>query len=524
MRSRGPASPSAEEESRHALGSLGPSSRRAAAGRRRRQLPDHHVPTTASPAGSSPSAAQPGCAWLRPELRWFAGAYLNLLVVGGPSPITPAPGFRATENGAAVELGQGLGETADAVRFSRTLVDDRRCGAHTEAVVDEDGAEALVGVRLLIEGDGLAEVETYVTREGDCPFFDPAGFAAEDRLGAPGGAGQLTPPPAPLRTRPATRRRPGPALVRSAPVRRVVAVLAAGALAIAACGGDGAGDEGGGEGASVALRGTLRRATLFDTQRAFSLTLEPTGDRDLVVETIQLRTPLFETVPAQRRDSRVRARERAVVMPLRYGEARCAVEEADVEDADDTDAEDADVEDADVEDADEADADHTDARPAELVARVDGEEVRLELAEVPDDLLAGLHAAECRVADVLDQVDVRFGERWEPAGPRAVATDLELVQRRAGVEAAVMEFEGNVIFTVDPGEPGLEVGGDRRSDRARVVIEASRCDPHALIEYKRKFILTARVRVGDAEPVRLDVEAEGVGRRTLEQLLATCLG
>lgn len=272
------------------------------------------------------------------------------------------------------------------------------------------------------------------------------------------------------------------------PVLAVLVVVAS--VLAAACGGGSGGSDRAEDDAAATLRGTLRRSTLFDTQHAFSLTLEPRVQRDLRIGSIQLRTPLFETVPAQARDTVVRGTERALVMPLRYGDARC---------------------------------DARPGEPAELLTDVDGEEVRLALGEVPEDLLAGMHAAECAVAEVLADVDVRFGDRWERVGERAVETDLELVQRRAGVRATVDEFEGNVIFTVDPGDPGLEVGDGRRSDRARVVIDISRCDPHGLIEYKRKFILTARVQVGDGEPVVVDVRAEGAGQRALEGLLEACL-
>lgn len=273
-------------------------------------------------------------------------------------------------------------------------------------------------------------------------------------------------------------------------MRRVAAVLVVVTWAIAAgCGGGGGGSDEGPSGPG--LQATLRSSTLFETRRAFSLTLEPSGDRDLRIDAIQLRTPLFEDVRPQSRDALVRATERAVVMPLRFGEPRC-----------------------------DARADG----PAELVTDVDGEDVRLPLDEVPEDLLAERHAEECAVAEVLEDVDIRFGDRWERIRPRAFETDLELVQRRPGVTATVDEFLGNVIFTVEPADPGLEVGDGRRSDSVPVVIDASRCDPHALIEYKRKFLLQVWAQVGDADPVLVDVEAVGPGRRALEVLLAACAG
>jgi hypothetical protein len=156
------------------------------------------TPAAAPPSPAAASSAQPGrpaaqaqpgggaCAYERAELVWLAGLYLALLARHDPAPIPVTPGFRATENGAAVELGDGLWRTAGAPRFARTLVDADRCGIHTEAVIREGGADVIVGVRLLIEGDRLAEAETYVTRQGDYFVYDPAGLIASEDGGPAG--------------------------------------------------------------------------------------------------------------------------------------------------------------------------------------------------------------------------------------------------------------------------------------------------------------------------------------------------
>jgi hypothetical protein len=138
------------------------------------------------PGASAQSAPGEGCAFSRNELRWLAATYVNLLASNDPAPIAAAPDLRATENGEVVELGEGLWQTAGAPRFIRTLADTDRCGTHTEAVLDENGADIIVGVRLLIEGDELAEIETYVTREGDYFFYNPDGLVASDGQGPAG--------------------------------------------------------------------------------------------------------------------------------------------------------------------------------------------------------------------------------------------------------------------------------------------------------------------------------------------------
>jgi hypothetical protein len=87
--------------------------------------------------------------------------------------------------------------------------------------------------------------------------------------------------------------------------------------------------------------------------------------------------------------------------------------------------------------------------------------------------------------------------------------------------------EGNVIFTVSAATASprvLAVSDEHPTASAPIAITASRCDPHALIEYKRTFIFTASIRLGDDEPARVDIKAEGAARRALEDLLTSCIG
>lgn len=272
-------------------------------------------------------------------------------------------------------------------------------------------------------------------------------------------------------------------------VAAVVVLVTVGAV-VTGCSGDDAPDPG--------LHATLQRSTLFETRRALRLALTATVERDVQIDGVQLRTPLFEPVDPEDRDTVLQPDDHGVVLPLPFGPARCG------------------------DDVAEQAADH----PPELVTRVDGEEVRVDVEVRPSGVLTALHAAECRATEVLEDVELRFGPRWEQVAPRTVVGEVELVQRRDGVTAAVDEVGGNLLFNVTPeGQPApwLEVGDDRSSARIGVEIEAARCDPHAITEYKRKYVFTAQVRIGDEEAVRVDVRAEGEGRRILEQQLAGCL-
>lgn len=291
--------------------------------------------------------------------------------------------------------------------------------------------------------------------------------------------------------------------------RAVVVAVACAALAVqaGACGGDG-GAEGASEGArpgdggGAPVVGSIEESTLFATQRAFGLSLEAGGE-GVRVGAIQLRSPLFAEVEPQERDVALEPGGRPVVMPLRYGEAVC-------------------------------DGDVAGDAPTRLATDVDGEDLVVPLGEVPEGLLAGIHADECAAAAVLADVDLRLGDTWVPAGERTLAGTFTATQRSAGAEATLAPLEGNVIFGVttdaaeaadaEGGEPWLVVDDEHPEATGAVTVRAARCDPHALIEYKRTFVFTIRVAVGDAEPALVDVEAEGPAHTALEGLLAACLG
>jgi hypothetical protein len=277
-------------------------------------------------------------------------------------------------------------------------------------------------------------------------------------------------------------------------VRRIVVVLAAGAAL--ALGGAGLGGCSESDATTPELDASIARSTLFETHRAFALTVRSDGEVDVHIRSIQLDSPRFAAVEPQSRIARLRPGDPTVVMPLRFGDPRCS---------DDTDG------------------------PAELVADVDGQEVRIALDESPADLLESLQASECAAARVQASVDLRFGDRWERTGPRTVAGELELAQHDRGgdVTAVVDELVDNVIFTIEGdgvAQHRLAVSDSQPSVTVGVRINAARCDPHALIEYKRTFIFRARVRLGDGDPTLVDLEAEGPGHRALEDLLAACIG
>jgi hypothetical protein len=287
-----------------------------------------------------------------------------------------------------------------------------------------------------------------------------------------------------------------------------IAVVVLFAVAVACSGDDEAGTRSGagtdaavGEGESGSASGepealftaTLQRSTLFETHRSLRLTVINGGNRDIEIAAVQLDSPLFELAPPQVRDVPVAASDR-VAIPLPFGTPQCG--------------------------------DVADERP-EMIARIAGEDVRVVIEERPDGLLSELRDIECAASAVLASVDLRLGDTWNRTEPRTIEGEIELDQRSPGATAVLEEVRGNVIFTVSSADAAgspIEVSDDAPSASGPIAITASRCDPHALIEYKRTFILSAYVALNGGERTRVDITAEGGARRALEELLRSCIG
>ena len=281
-------------------------------------------------------------------------------------------------------------------------------------------------------------------------------------------------------------------------VRRCVAavlglVLCAGAVGCGASDDDRADGDAQDAVPAPVLDADLRRSTLFDTRREIGLALATTGDADVHLGTIQLVTPLFETLAPTTRDATLAAGDRARVMPIPFGTARCnGAEEQDSPD---------------------------------IAAVVDGEEVRVPVTEHPADLLADLHDRECASAAVLEDVALELTGAWTVTDPQTADGQLTVTQRTSGVTAVVDEVLGNVIFgvTTATASPVLTVDDDQPTASVGVTISAARCDPHALTEYKRTFTFVVEVRVDDGDPVRVDVVAAGEAHAALSELLRSCI-
>src|SRR5690606_23778638 len=122
-------------------------------------------------------------------------------------------------------------------------------------------------------------------------------------------------------------------------------------------------------------------------------------------------------------------------------------------------------------------------------------------------------------------VELRFGDEWAGAGPRAIEGRLELEQRVEGTTAVVEGVAGTVVLSVRPGaalEGALVVDDDRQRASVPVTIEVTGCSAHALIESKKTYRFPAWVALDGAEAVRVELEPKGPARAAMEALLAAC--
>ena len=115
--------------------------------------------------GTLAAIAQSGApACTRDSLRAVTDGFFAALEARNPSGLPLASGVRYTENGLDVALGKGAWETAGKVTFKRWMADTRKCGTHTQAIIDENGAPLLYGVRLKVDGGKISEIEAILAR------------------------------------------------------------------------------------------------------------------------------------------------------------------------------------------------------------------------------------------------------------------------------------------------------------------------------------------------------------------------
>jgi hypothetical protein len=112
----------------------------------------------------SESRAQVSCS--RDGLQRAADLYLAAQSKGDPSGLPLAAGLGYVENHAPAALDAGLIKTAMAIDHSRSLVDVSTCQTFTEVIVTNKEKPYVLGTRLRVNRDKIAEIEILWTTTG----------------------------------------------------------------------------------------------------------------------------------------------------------------------------------------------------------------------------------------------------------------------------------------------------------------------------------------------------------------------
>jgi hypothetical protein len=114
---------------------------------------------------------------IRVMLEEFTGLFFEALLEHKPSKLHFAQGVRFTENGRIknIHMGEGFWQTAGKILIKKSLIDTKKFGTHTQAVVEESGKQSIYAVRLGFEHGKISEIETIIAREGDYAF-NPKGI------------------------------------------------------------------------------------------------------------------------------------------------------------------------------------------------------------------------------------------------------------------------------------------------------------------------------------------------------------
>jgi hypothetical protein len=107
----------------------------------------------------------------RDLLKSTIDAYFRALAAHDPSSLPLADDVKFSENGEALELGQGLWQDAGLVTYAQSALDTETCGSATQAVVPDGGMEIPFALRIQLVDRSITEVETIAVRPGDYQAF-----------------------------------------------------------------------------------------------------------------------------------------------------------------------------------------------------------------------------------------------------------------------------------------------------------------------------------------------------------------
>ncbi|HEX5108845.1 MAG TPA: hypothetical protein VFV95_10380 [Vicinamibacterales bacterium] len=122
----------------------------------------------AAVATSTPALAQPACT--RADLQSAVDGYLAAQRSGNPAALPLAASAKYIENTQSSLIDKGIVKSPLKIDFSRSLLDATICETFTEVIVTDKSHPYVLGVRLKVASQKIAELETLVTDADDWLF------------------------------------------------------------------------------------------------------------------------------------------------------------------------------------------------------------------------------------------------------------------------------------------------------------------------------------------------------------------
>jgi hypothetical protein len=116
------------------------------------------------------SSSEPQDQCTRESLQTKVDVYIDALKKGEPSLMPLASGAKYIENRKEASFEEGIWQEPLVIDFHRSLLDTELCETYTEIISATGDHPYVIGTRLKINGDAIAEVEALVTDEDDWLF------------------------------------------------------------------------------------------------------------------------------------------------------------------------------------------------------------------------------------------------------------------------------------------------------------------------------------------------------------------
>jgi len=278
-------------------------------------------------------------------------------------------------------------------------------------------------------------------------------------------------------------------------MRRTAIAFAAGAVALAACGGPAAeptSDASPSSSTAVpAVPGIEAEIVRLRTDEAIGgqvqVRLTNTGDTPFTVSSVALRSPGFAPEPPTVITAEY-APGRVVDLPVPFGDPVC----------------------------------DSPPVPASAELTVTRSEAAAEPLQVPAaaEVLELIHSQECAALAVTAVVDIAVTDLTDDGD--ALTGSLTLT-RREGAEPVTATRLGRSVLMAPTAELPLELDGDGEA-AAPVSFTPATCDPHVLAETKKPFVFPLAVTVGDDDEVAVNLPLDQPTRDRLAALVQRVCG